>query len=149
MAFTIFSSCTAELSLGPVVSRYGATVYGQPSRVAMEGARMVKSQVQPDDPNRNGTDNINFTICNADPLRKLTEESQTSRFYGVGRVMPPGSSGAQGMYDMQASPPYHGLRLKTSYSVLTAIYHISEFTTWSIECGNQTEAVISLRTPGS
>ena len=83
-------------------SEYGGTIFGQTERVAMEGARMLASQVQPDDPNRNGTDNINFTRCNADPLRLLTEESQTSRFYGVGRVMPPGSAGAQGMYDMQS-----------------------------------------------
>ena len=29
-------------------SEYGATVFGQPERVALEGARMVKSQVQPE-----------------------------------------------------------------------------------------------------
>ena len=78
-------------------SEYGGTIFGQVDRVAMEGARMVKSQVQPDDPNRNGTDNIKFTRCNADPARLLTEEAQESRFYGVGRVMPPGSVGNQGM----------------------------------------------------
>lgn len=83
-------------------SEYGGTIFGQSERVAMEGARMVASQVQQDDPNRNGSDNINFTFCNADPTRLLTEESQTSRFYGVGRVMPPGSAGSQGMYDMQS-----------------------------------------------
>lgn len=83
-------------------SEYGGTIFGQSERVAMEGARMVASQVQQNDPNRNGTDNINFTFCNADPARLLTEESQSSRFYGVGRVMPPGSAGAQGMYDMQS-----------------------------------------------
>ena len=78
-------------------SEYGGTIFGQVDRVAMEGARMLKSQVQPDDPNRNGTDNIKFTRCNADPARLLTEEAQESRFYGVGRVMPPGSVGNQGM----------------------------------------------------
>jgi hypothetical protein len=83
-------------------SEYGGTIFGQVDRVALEGARMVKSQVKQDDHFRNGTSNINFTVCNADPTRKLTEESQTSRFYGVGRVMPPGSAGSQGMYDMQS-----------------------------------------------
>ena len=44
-------------------------------------------------------------------LLQLTEESQQSRFYGVGRVMPPGSPGNQGMYDMQVNviAPIHRL----------------------------------------
>ena len=83
-------------------SEYGGTIFGQTERVAAEGVRMVANQVKQDDPNRNGTDNINFTICNADPAHLLTGESQASRFYGVGRVMPPGSVGNQGMYDMQS-----------------------------------------------
>jgi hypothetical protein len=83
-------------------SEYGATVFGQPERVAMEGVRMLRSQVRQDDADRNGTNNWNFTSCHADPARLLTEESHESRFYGVGRVMPPGSPGDQGMYDMQS-----------------------------------------------
>ena len=70
-------------------SEYGGTIWGQPERVAQEGAYWLARQSTADPPGHNRS------ACKADSSKHLATQDPDSRFYGVGSI-------STRHYDMQS-----------------------------------------------